>query len=93
MNQRGKNMKFDLVAPGGETETLVSVPAYNYGWQPLYWLETPRTLEPGTVVNISGAFDNSLSNPFNPNFREEVKRGFGSGEEMFTGYVTYAVER
>lgn len=93
MNQRGKHMKFDLVAPGGETETLVSVPAYNYGWQPLYWLETPRTLEPGTVVNVSGAFDNSLSNPFNPNFREEVKRGLGSGEEMFTGYVTYAVER
>lgn len=93
MNQRGKHMKFDLVPPGGEAQTLVSVPAYNYGWQPLYWLETPRTLEPGTVVNVSGAFDNSLSNPFNPDFREEVEWGFDSGEEMFTGYMTYAVER
>ncbi|MDO8270999.1 MAG: redoxin domain-containing protein [Gammaproteobacteria bacterium] len=93
MNQRGKHMKFDLVAPGGETETLVSVPAYNYGWQPQYWLETPRSIEPGTVMNVAGAFDNSLSNPFNPDFREEVEWGFGSGEEMFTGYMTYAIER
>ncbi len=93
MNQRGKRMKFDLLPPGGEADTLVSIPAYNYGWQPLYWLETPRPLEPGAVVNVSGAFDNSLSNPFNPNFREEVQWGFDSGEEMFTGYLTYSVER
>lgn len=93
MNQRGKNMKFDLVPSGGQAETLVSVPAYNYGWQPQYWLKTPRTIEPGTVVNVSGAFDNSLSNPFNPNFREEVQWGFDSGEEMFTGYLTYTIER
>ncbi len=93
MNQRGKHMKFDLVAPGGATETLVSVPAYNYGWQPQYWLATPRAIEPGTVMNVSGAFDNSLSNPFNPDFREEVEWGFNSGQEMFTGYMTYAIER
>ena len=93
MNQRGKHMKFDLVAPDGATETLVSVPAYNYGWQPQYWLQTPRAIEPGTVVNVSGAFDNSLSNPFNPDFREEVEWGFDSGQEMFTGYMTYAIER
>ncbi len=93
MNQRGKHMKFDLVAPGGATETLVSVPAYNYGWQPQYWLQTPRAIERGTVVNVSGAFDNSLSNPFNPDFREEVEWGFDSGQEMFTGYMTYAIER
>lgn len=93
MNQRGKHMKFDLVAPGGATETLVSVPAYNYGWQPQYWLATPRAIEPGTVMNVSGAFDNSLSNPFNPDFREEVEWGFDSGQEMFTGYMTYAIER
>jgi len=69
------------------------VPAYNYGWQPQYWLGTPREVTPGTVVNVSGAFDNSLTNPFNPNPREAVEGGFGPGQEMFTGYLTYAVER
>jgi len=93
MNQRGKSMKFDLVPPGGTSATLVSVPAYNYGWQPEYWLEKPLAVTPGTVVNVSGAFDNSLSNPFNPNPREAVEWGFGNNEELFTGYLTYAVER
>ena len=93
MNQRGKSMKFDLLPPDGEAQTLVNVPAYNYGWQPQYWLETPRTLAPGTELIVSGAFDNSLSNPFNPNFRQEVEWGFDSGEEMFTGYLTYTVDR
>lgn len=93
MNQRGKHMKFELAAQGGRGETLLSVPAYNYGWQPQYWLGTPREVTPGTVVNVSGAFDNSLSNPFNPNPREAVQGGFGPGQEMFTGYLTYAVER
>ena len=93
MNQRGKNMKFDLQAPGAKAETLLSVPAYNYGWQPQYWLQNTRAVAAGTVVNISGAFDNSLSNPFNPNPREAVEWGFDAGEEMFTGYLTYAVER
>lgn len=93
MNQRGKHMKFDLVPSGGKAETLVSVPAYNYGWQPQYWLQTPLTVAPGTVVNVSGAFDNSLSNPFNPNPREAVEWGFGPAQELFTGYLTYAVER
>lgn len=93
MNQRGKAMQFDLIPPDGDPQTLISVPAYNYGWQPHYWLENPRDLEPGSVVNVSGAFDNSLSNPFNPNFREEVEWGFDSGEEMFTGYLTYLIDR
>jgi len=93
MNQRGKAMKFDLLTPSGDAQTLISVPAYNYGWQPHYWLETPRAIEPGSVLNVSGVFDNSLSNPFNPNFREEVQWGFDSGEEMFTGYLTYTIDR
>lgn len=93
MNQRGKYMKFELQTTGGKAQTLLSVPAYNYGWQPLYWLNTPLNVTPGTVVNVSGAFDNSLSNPFNPNPRETVAWGFGPGQELFTGYLTYAVER
>lgn len=93
MNQRGKRMQFDLAPPGGKPETLISVPAYNYGWQPTYWLESPRSIGPGAVVTVSGGFDNSLSNPFNPNFREPVQGGFEGNQEMFTGYLTYAVER
>jgi hypothetical protein len=43
-------------------------------------------------VQVAGAFDNSLSNPFNPDPREEVSWGLESWEEMFTGYLTYVVD-
>lgn len=91
MNYRGKYMRFELQEPAGHSDALFSIPAYNYGWQPHYWLDAPRKLEPGTTVRVLGAFDNSLSNPFNPDPREEVSWGLGSHEEMFTGYLTYYV--
>ncbi len=92
MNYRGKHMKFALQQPDGNKETVFSIPAYNYGWQPHYWFDEPRVIEAGTTMHVVGAFDNSLSNPFNPDPREEVKWGLESWEEMFTGYITYIAE-
>lgn len=43
-------------------------------------------------MQVAGAFDNSLSNPFNPDPRKEITWGLESWEEMFTGYLTYVVE-
>ncbi len=92
MNYRGKHMKFVVQRPDENKETVFSIPAYNYGWQPHYWLNEPPVLEAGTTVHVVGAFDNSLSNPFNPDPREEVAWGLESWEEMFTGYLTYYVD-
>ena len=92
MNYRGKYMKFSAEHPDRGNEALFSIPAYNYGWQPHYWLDGPRTLESGSTVVVEGAFDNSLSNPFNPDPREEVQWGLESKHEMFTGYLTYYVD-
>ncbi len=92
MNYRGKHMKFAVTGGNDEPENIFSIPAYNYGWQPHYWLDKPVTIAAGTEVQVTGAFDNSLSNPFNPDPREEVTWGLESWEEMFTGYLTYVVE-
>ena len=89
MNYRGKKMKFVAQYPDGSSETLLSVPAYNYGWQPHYVLNTPRQLPAGTRVQVIGALDNSASNPTNPDPTLEIKYGLNSWEEMFTGYFTY----
>lgn len=92
MNYRGKHMKFAFIQPDGKAEDVFSIPAYNYGWQPHYWLDKPVSLAAGTKVQVAGAFDNSLSNPFNPDPREAVTWGLESWEEMFTGYLTYVVD-
>ena len=89
MHYRGKKMKFSATLPNGESLELFSVPAYNYGWQPHYLLDESVRLPAGTTIEVSGALDNTASNPTNPNPDAEVSFGIYSWEEMFTGYWSY----
>ncbi len=89
MNERGKRMKFSVETPDGTVSDILSIPAYNYAWQPHYILEKPVQIAAGSKVRIVGAFDNSVSNPFNPDPTLEVASGTGILDEMFAGYFTY----
>lgn len=89
MNSRGKRMKFAVHYPDGSKRDLFSVPAYNYGWQPHYLLTESVQIPAGSTVEVSGAFDNSISNPNNPDANKEVGFGLNSWDEMFTGYFSY----
>lgn len=89
MNFRGKKMSFAVQKANGMQQGVLSIPAYNYGWQPHYHLSESLTLDAGDSVYVTGAFDNSYSNPFNPDPSEEVSFGLESYDEMFTGYITY----
>ena len=89
MNYRGKKMRFEVEAPSGISTQLFSVPAFNYGWQPHYLLNDPVSVSAGSTLRVTGALDNSASNPTNPDPDLEIPFGFNSWEEMFTGYFTY----
>jgi hypothetical protein len=89
MNFRGKRMKFVVENPQGQIRELFSVPAYNYGWQPDYLLDETEPVAAGSILRVIGAFDNSISNPSNPDPSKEVTFGLESWEEMFTGYFTF----
>lgn len=89
MNFRGKRMKFVVENPAGQVRELFSVPAYNYGWQPDYLLEEAEPVAAGSTLRVIGAFDNSISNPSNPDPDKVVTFGLESWEEMFTGYFTF----
>ena len=89
MNYRGKKMRFVVEAPSGVSQQLLSVPAFNYGWQPHYLLDIPVFANAGSTLRVIGALDNSESNPTNPDPDLEIRFGFNSWEEMFTGYFTY----
>jgi hypothetical protein len=89
MSYRGKAMKFSVERPDGRIEELLSIPAWNYGWQPHYVLGDPVQIPAGSKVHVHGAFDNSISNPANPDPGKEVRFGVSSTDELFTGYFTY----
>jgi len=93
MHLRGKSMELRAVFPSGETEILLSVPKYDFNWQPYYYLETPKVLPRGTRIEATSHFDNSPNNPFNPDPTATVTWGPQSWDEMMIGWLDIAVER
>lgn len=90
MHLRGKRMKFDLLRPDGTRETLLSVPAYDFNWQTSYRLAEPKLIPAGSWLLCSGAFDNSVKNPNNPDPTALVRWGPQSWNEMFMGFADVA---
>jgi peroxiredoxin len=93
MHFRGQDMKFSATLPDGTNKELLSVPNYSYAWQPTYQLVEPVTLPKGTVVRVSGTFDNSVYNKANPDPNKNISFGLQSWDEMFIGYWSYTAAK
>ncbi len=87
MRSRGKDFLYEALFPDGKRETLLSVPAYDFGWQSYYRLAEPLALPKGTKILCTAHFDNSASNPANPDPSATVRWGDQTREEMMIGYV------
>ena len=91
MHFRGKDFRFDVIYPDGKTETLLSVPKYDFNWQLGYRLATPLVLPKGTRIECTAHFDNSANNPYNPDPTKQVKWGDQTWEEMMIGFFSVTV--
>ena len=65
------------------------MPNYDFNWQRSYPLAEPRALPAGSRIEVSGTFDNSEQNRFNPNPDQWIRFGPQTKDEMFIGYITY----
>ena len=90
MHLRGKRFEYDIVQPGGATETLLRV-NYHFHWQMSYRLAQPRFLKAGTKLQAVAWFDNSRNNPHNPDPEQTVRWGGQTYEEMMVGFFDLAV--
>jgi hypothetical protein len=91
MHLRGKDFIYRAVYPTGETQVLLSVPNYNYAWQPGYHFEKPLELPAGTRIEMEGHWDNSANNRNNPDPTATVRWGQQIWEEMFGGAIMVLV--
>ncbi len=89
MHLRGKSFTFDLTATGAKKERMLSVPKYDFNWQIFYELAEPRHLAAGSRIDCAARYDNSTSNPNNPNPWQPVMFGLQTWEEMMVGFVDY----
>jgi len=92
MHVRGKDFEVRITYPSGETETVLRVPKYDFNWQINYYLESPKRLPKGTILEVSGHFDNSVHNRYNPDANAEVRYGEQTWEEMLNGFMEVAME-
>ena len=92
MHLRGKDVTFLATPPGGQTETLLQVPGYNFDWQMAYAFKTPKRLPKGTRIDVHAHFDNSPFNPYNPDASKTVRYGLQTLQEMMYCFLFFVRE-
>jgi hypothetical protein len=92
MHVRGKDMTYQLTYPNGETETILSVPRYDFNWQLGYDVAQPIKIPKGTRIKVTAHFDNSVNNKFNPDPNQTVYYGDMTWEEMMFPFFSVTVD-
>jgi len=93
MHYRGKSMEYNLTYPDGRSETLLNVPSYSFSWQTAYKLQAPLRVPAGSKITVTGIFDNSPKNKYNPDPAQTVRYGEPTYAEMMMGFVDYIVDK
>lgn len=90
MHLRGMSMKYTAYYPDGTNEVLLDVPAYDYNWQINYVYDQPKLIPAGTRIEVTGTYNNSSSNPSNPDPTRPIRNGSSTDKhEMFIGFISY----
>ncbi|HEU4388914.1 MAG TPA: cytochrome c [Blastocatellia bacterium] len=93
MHYRGAAMEYKLLYPDGRSEILLNVPAYSFNWQTSYRPQTPIHVPAGSTILVTGYFDNTAKNKFNPDPAKAVRYGEPTYDEMMMGFVDYVVDK
>jgi hypothetical protein len=92
MHLRGVEMDFKAIYPDGRAEVLLNVPNYSFSWQTVYYAAKPIPIPKGTKIVVTGYFDNSSKNKYNPDPTRAVRFGDPTYDEMMVGVVEYTAD-
>src|SRR6266513_2513507 len=93
MHVRGKDMTYTLEFPDGKKQVILNVPHYDFNWQLGYDLAQPIRVPKGAKLVVTGHYDNSANNKFNPDPNRTVYFGNMTWEEMFTPFFAMTVDK
>jgi hypothetical protein len=84
MHARGKRMCIEAIRPSGQRETM-NCAGYNHNWVKVYTYEDDAAplLPAGTIIRLTGWYDNTSGNPRNPEPRNWAGFGSRSIDDMF----------
>jgi hypothetical protein len=90
MHLLGKSIETYGVTSSNDTIPFARIPDWDFEWQDFYWFEYMKHIPTGTALHGKGLFDNTVSNPHNPNTPPiDVSAGLNTSDEMFLVYFHY----
>jgi hypothetical protein len=93
MQLLGREMEVEAASPDGETRCLISTEDWDSHWQGLYRFKEPVALPPGTQLSLTAYYNNSFSNPENPNFPPKtVRYGERTQDETCMAFIKYTLD-
>ena len=94
MHLRGRDIRVELDPGTTKQRMLLHIPAWDFHWQDVYYLEHPIHVRPGDTIRVSCTFDNSAAaqpvidgKPLRPRY---VVWGEGTTDEMCLGMLSVA---
>lgn len=94
MHLLGRSMQVEAKLPNGETKCLINIPNWDFRWQGLYRYQEPVALPALTRVSLKAIYDNSASNPLNPNFPpKDVSWGEATTDEMCIAFLGVTLDQ
>lgn len=92
MHYRGKDFKYTLTYPNGESKDLLKVSDYDFAWQTEYKFEEHIAVPKGSRIDCVAHYDNSEGNLDNPDPTKNIFFGVESYDEMMIGFIDYYVD-
>jgi hypothetical protein len=92
MHLRGKSFRL-FTHIGDDRQILLDVPHYDFNWQHSYQLREPLPLASIDGIEFDATFDNSASNPVNPDPSQHVTWGDQTWEEMAVAFFAVSEPR
>ena len=87
MHQLGRDFRMTVLFPGGRSQDLLHIDAWDPNWQNTYFFEKPVPLPKGSTVKVIAHYDNS-AHPRNPHHPPRlVTWGPEVTDEMCVGYI------
>ncbi len=92
MHLLGRDIRLD-VERNGTVEPVIHIDDWDFDWQDTYWLKEPMLVRSGTIARLTCTYDNSASNPNNPNQPPKAVRwGEKTTDEMALMFVAVTLE-
>lgn len=88
-HSRCYSTKLTIKYPDGREEVLLNQPRYDFGWQREYHFEPMLQVPAGSMMIAEYIFDNSTSNPANPDPKINVTFGEQTSEEMLFTFFRF----